>query len=452
MTVPNQGPEHLVAVAETGAGPLGEVWLVERRVGPIVELAAMKVLERRYPRDLDVLLAVRGRGRLLERAGVPGVVPIVHLARVGHHLALVRPWVDGLDVLEWVEILRERDVTLPTRVACEILAGAAGALAGALAAMAPDDVEPLAIEHRDFKPTNVLIRRDGEVRVVDFGCGFTSIAGRSGRAGALQKGLVRYLSPARREGKRGGPPADVYALGILAIELLRGRWLRRLHLHNPSHDRHLSEVVARLPPLGLRTSKDELALRNLLLRMVGWDPEGRPTAAEAHQTFRTLADRAPGPSLASWSVAHLVPHLWVPRVDPGAAGPGEIAILGDEIDPIEIPPVPAETDAIASAVPRWEETEDGWRIVEEDDEEDSSMFTPPAAAPRLSLPEIEPELTDDTTTAEVVPESPRPRRKADPLPIAAGFPLLVVIAAALIGAVLGAALLAGGVAIYFARG
>jgi serine/threonine protein kinase len=461
---------------EAANGPASVVWAAERvGAGGPPRPVAVKVLQHRAPRDAEMLLAARDRARTLATTGHKHLTPIEDVARVGDRLALVSPWVDGIDLLEWVEVLRERDVVLPGRVACDLVREIASALDVALNAVPPTGTEPLGLMHRDLKPSNVMIARDGGVRVLDFGTGFTSIAGRAARAGVLQKGLARYLSPGRRDGKREGPPSDVYALGILAVELLRGRWLRRLHGHNPAHDRHLAEVVARLDGLGMRTQADDRTLRNVLLRMVAFDPEARPTVMEVALTFRTLADRADGPSLASFATAYALPLLTPPALAPapGVQQP-EAEILGD--DPRAVPEV-AETPPASPAREAggdWVETAEGWRPAaqaqeEEDtlDEDEIAALTPPPArsrstapppAPPPILPPDEPSATDEVPFRPETDEKPRhsaseatttqtttvSRRRAPP-----PTPWFALVAAGFIGALLALALAGLGIAVWW---
>lgn len=301
-------PTRIRLLRETAAGPISAVFVGERDDGRRV---AVKLLRDTPDGGVDHLFDLRDRARRVASLGHRHHACVQDIARVDARFALIAPFVDGIDLLDWVDVLGETGRLLPRRVTCEVLRCVAVALEAASAGL-PGLASGPGLWHRDLKPSNVLITRDGELKVTDFATGYTSLAGRSARSGALKKGLVRYLSPERREGRRSQGEADVYAFGILALELFRGRWLRRLHSTNPAHDRHLADVVARVEDLQMRSDNDDRALRNLLLRMVAFDPDARPAIAEIAAAFRGFADRTAGPSLEAFANAHAVPWLEEP--------------------------------------------------------------------------------------------------------------------------------------------
>jgi serine/threonine-protein kinase len=77
------------------------------------------------------------------------------------------------------------------------------------------------VVHRDLKPGNVLLGRDGTVKVLDFG-----LATLSGGQGAVQQGALvgtpAYMAPEQVEGERASPSADLYSLGVVLYEMLTG--------------------------------------------------------------------------------------------------------------------------------------------------------------------------------------------------------------------------------------
>ncbi|MGQ0479647.1 MAG: serine/threonine-protein kinase [Pseudonocardia sp.] len=135
------------------------------------------------------------------------------------------------------------------------------------------------IVHRDVKPSNVLIGRDNRIRLADFG---TARPARSGEPGF---GTPAYLAPEQVRGEFVGPPADVYALGLVLLEAVTGRVEYPGTASESAGARlHRSPAVpAELPD----------NLRGALLSMTDPDPGVRPTAAQAVRMLREEPERMP---------------------------------------------------------------------------------------------------------------------------------------------------------------
>jgi hypothetical protein len=99
-----------------------------------------------------------------------------------------------------------------------------GALGGVLAGLA--HAERHGVVHRDLKPENLLVAEDGQVKIADFGIAKASHDARATAAlttTGTTLGTPAYMSPEQAMGEDVGPPSDLYALGIVAFELLVGR-------------------------------------------------------------------------------------------------------------------------------------------------------------------------------------------------------------------------------------
>lgn len=294
---------------EIANGPNSSVFVADASERDRHELVAVKLLGEGSVVDKEFVERQLQRAQALHRLAHRHIVAPRELATVDERLAIISPYIDGVDLMDWQEVLRETGVPMPGRVNCTILRAMASALHAAQLRTPYGYDAPLGLCHLDLKPANVLIDRDGEVKITDFSLGLTSLRGQRAQSDALQNGLSKYMAPERRAGERGSAASDIYSLGIIGIELFRRTWLKRLRTLNPAHDRHLAEVVASLGDLGLRSNQDERTLQNTLLRMVAFDVDARPTAGIVLQTFQALADRAPGHSLESFAQTHATPWL-----------------------------------------------------------------------------------------------------------------------------------------------
>lgn len=152
---------------------------------------------------------------------------------------------------------------------------------GAALADALHYVHQRGLVHRDVKPANVLIAEDGRVHLADFGIARLVDAAHQTRTGDVL-GTPAYFAPEQVAGEPVGPPADVYALGIVLIECLTGR--------RPFEGTAMEVAMARLaraPELPASLPSD---WRSLLSAMTRRDPQQRPAAGDVADALRAIAD------------------------------------------------------------------------------------------------------------------------------------------------------------------
>src|SRR5206468_11921876 len=106
-----------------------------------------------------------------------------------------------------------RTGALPPRAAARLVAQAARALAAA---------HDRGVVHRDIKPGNILVTRDGRVKVTDFGIA-RALSESALTLPGTTLGSVHYFSPEQARGELATPSSDIYSLGIVLFELLTGR-------------------------------------------------------------------------------------------------------------------------------------------------------------------------------------------------------------------------------------
>ncbi|MGZ8437292.1 MAG: protein kinase domain-containing protein [Candidatus Limnocylindrales bacterium] len=169
---------------------------------------ALKLLRSEYLRDPDFSSRFRQEAQAAASLSHPNVVTVYDYGEDPSGPFIVMELVDGEDL---ATILR-RSGALPARQAARIAAGVGRALAAAHAS---------GIVHRDIKPGNVLIGRDGRVKVVDFGIA-RAVAEAQVTLPGTTLGSVHYFSPEQARGDPTSAASDIYSLGIVLYEMLTG--------------------------------------------------------------------------------------------------------------------------------------------------------------------------------------------------------------------------------------
>jgi serine/threonine-protein kinase len=170
---------------------------------------ALKVMDSRYAGDEQFLTRFRLEARAVARLKDPGLVAVYDQGIDAEHPFLVMELIAGGTLRE---LLAERGPMPPHAVAA-VLHPVLGGLAAAHRA---------GLVHRDVKPENVLISDDGDVKIADFGL-VRAVAAAGITSASVILGTAAYLSPEQVRDGNATPRSDVYALGVMAYELLTGQ-------------------------------------------------------------------------------------------------------------------------------------------------------------------------------------------------------------------------------------
>ena len=169
---------------------------------------ALKLLRPEYLRDPDFSSRFRQEAQAAASLSHPNVVTVFDYGEDPSGPYIAMELIDGEDLAT----ILKRSGALPPRQAARIAAGVARALAAAHAK---------GLIHRDVKPGNVLIGRDGRVKVVDFGIA-RAVAEAQMTLPGTTLGSVHYFSPEQARGEPTTEASDIYSLGIVLYELLTG--------------------------------------------------------------------------------------------------------------------------------------------------------------------------------------------------------------------------------------
>jgi serine/threonine protein kinase len=202
-----------------GAGGMGDVYIAH---DPTLDrLVAVKVLAEELASDADRLARFVREARAASALNHPSILTVFDFGQHEGMHYLVTELVDGRTLRKWSS--EERP---PLGAVLEVIAQVATALWAAHAA---------GIVHRDVKPENLMLRRDGLVKVLDFGIAKLLVepASKSDAAGHTGPnrqtmpgtilGTMRYMSPEQAMGVAVDARSDIWSLGVVLYELVAGR-------------------------------------------------------------------------------------------------------------------------------------------------------------------------------------------------------------------------------------
>ena len=170
---------------------------------------AVKLLRPEYLRDPDFSSRFRHEAQSAASLSHPNIVGVHDYGEDPDGPFIVMELVDGEDL---ASILRANGA-LPPRQAARIASAVVRALAAAHAR---------GIVHRDIKPGNVVIGRDGRVKVTDFGIA-RAVAESALTLPGTTLGSVHYFSPEQARGEATTASGDMFSLGIVLFEMLTGQ-------------------------------------------------------------------------------------------------------------------------------------------------------------------------------------------------------------------------------------
>ncbi|MGN9839214.1 protein kinase domain-containing protein [Nonomuraea sp. H19] len=251
-----------------GAGGMGEVWRGEDIV--LARTVAVKVLLPGRMEDPGFVARFQGEARAMATINHSGVVDVYDYGVSGDTVYLVMKFVDG----EPLDRLLARLGRIPPQAAMELIAQAASALQA---------VHDQGIVHRDVKPGNLLVQRDGTLVLTDFGIARSDLANRLTDAGMVL-GTAAYCAPEQAEGAPVTPAVDIYALGVVAYECLVGQ---RPFDGDSAVTIALKHIREAPPPLPAEIPP---AVRTLVEIALSKDPARRyPTAKAMSDAARAIA-------------------------------------------------------------------------------------------------------------------------------------------------------------------
>ncbi|MEU3097013.1 serine/threonine-protein kinase [Streptomyces sp. NPDC006967] len=276
--------ERYELLDQFGHGGMGDVWrgydvVLDRPVAvklirpqAVTSPHLAEEFEKRFRREARVTARI-------QHPGVPQVYDAV-LDESYEQLFLVMELVDGVPLTAYVR--PDQQPPLPLSWAVSVAAQVATVLSYA---------HDVPVVHRDLKPGNILVARDGTVKVLDFGIAAilrTDVTKLTATGSPV--GTYQYMAPEQVRGARVTPRTDLYALGCVLHELLCGR---PLFAGDGEWQLMMQHVNAAPTPLRQLRADVPEALEALVLHLLRKAPEARP--ADVQEVYERLRPFLPAP-------------------------------------------------------------------------------------------------------------------------------------------------------------
>lgn len=189
-----------------GSGGMAEVY--KARCHRLNRLVAIKILKEELSQDAEFRRRFHAESQAVAMLSHPNIVSVYDVSHSDNIDYIVMELIEGITLKQYME----QKGTLNWREALHFATQICKAL---------EHAHSRGIVHRDIKPHNIMILKDGSVKVADFGIARVSSAKNTLTREAL--GSVHYISPEQAKGAQVDCRADLYALGVVMYEMLTGR-------------------------------------------------------------------------------------------------------------------------------------------------------------------------------------------------------------------------------------
>ncbi|MEP7011901.1 MAG: TonB family protein [Acidobacteriota bacterium] len=205
-------------------GGMAEVWKARMRgLEGFQKTVAIKKILPHMTHNSEFVSMFIDEAKLAAQLSHPNIIHIYDLGKIANDYFIAMEYVEGRDLRTIGNLARQKRLPIPVGLSLLIAHHVAGALDHA---HHKRDFEgrALGLVHRDVSPQNVLISRDGDIKLCDFGIAKAVTQAGQTQIGAL-KGKLQYMSPEQAWGRPVDARSDIFSLGTLLFEMLTGERL-----------------------------------------------------------------------------------------------------------------------------------------------------------------------------------------------------------------------------------
>lgn len=191
-------------IEKIGSGGMADVY--KAKCHRLNRYVAIKILKQEYSTDKNFITKFRGEAQSVAGLSHPNIVSVYDVGEDNGLHYIVMELVEGITLKKFIEKKGHLTVKESVGIAIQIAQGL-------------EDAHNNHIIHRDIKPQNIMISREGKVKVADFGIA-KAVSANTYTQNAI--GSVHYLSPEQARGGYCDEKSDIYSLGVTLYEMLSG--------------------------------------------------------------------------------------------------------------------------------------------------------------------------------------------------------------------------------------
>lgn len=192
-------------IMKIGSGGMADVYKAKDHV--LNRLVAIKVLKQEYSTDATFVKKFRVEAQSAAGLSHPNIVNVYDVGEDNGIYFIVMELVQGITLKNYIDMKGKLDIREALNISVQIASGLSAA-------------HDNRIIHRDIKPQNIIMSRDGKIKVTDFG--IAKVAD-STTVTTTAAGTVHYISPEQARGGYSDEKSDIYSLGITMYEMVTGR-------------------------------------------------------------------------------------------------------------------------------------------------------------------------------------------------------------------------------------
>lgn len=238
--------ERYEILAKLAAGGMATVYVARvQAVAGFERLVAIKVLHANLAHEDEFIRMFQDEARLAARIRHPNVVPTIDVCdakEAGCGYFIVMEYIEGDHLGALMSSAHKAEERLPLPVVLRMVADALGGL-GAAHALRDDAGRTLNLVHRDVSPHNIMVGRDGVVRLTDFGVAKAEDRLTHTRDGQV-KGKLAYMAPEQAVSGATDARSDLFSVGVILWECMTGQRLFRADTTAGTLNKLLREPIA----------------------------------------------------------------------------------------------------------------------------------------------------------------------------------------------------------------